>query len=618
MRIFTLKLLFIALIYNIFLASTPAQSAPRKNTKLTTNMQNITILHDGRIKPLDSFARSTLKQISGTEKNAMPWLLEALFDPVRAENALVLKVKSNALAHTLDLPPRKGRRYSYKDITAALTKHKDLLLNTLSIEEDQLTQAQKNLLALEYNTALLGNVLSSLSLYLPLSINLPTDTAIFPADLEDKAVSYVEILPYQRMLEDHVKAIVAQKGMDPTTYTKSEQQLTLLSFMLANVRARGAQSDIFQIIPDMQGPGYHAPWDNVLGGKSYPASKPYTTAWKSLAQSYHTKNYESFNATAKNLQSDDRKIRLETLYNRLSPFKLSFALYLISLSTALCITVLKRARRSLIMIALSSLCLGFCIHAAGIGARMFILSRPPVGTLYESILFVGAVSVLYTLYAFVRTQKTLWIWLGALIGAVLHQLGFAHDQGGDSMMMLTAVLNTNFWLSTHVTVITAGYAFCIITALLGHISLFQLSSGRFESQKQLYKSANYIALIALLLTVVGTILGGIWADQSWGRFWGWDPKENGALLIVLWLAWIIHGRIAKIFFPIWVSAGYAFLSVVLALSWFGVNLLSVGLHAYGFTDSAAWSLTLFIGIETLIITALVALGIQKHGGLNAS
>ena len=120
-------------------------------------------------------------------------------------------------------------------------------------------------------------------------------------------------------------------------------------------------------------------------------------------------------------------------------------------------------------------------------------------------------------------------------------------------------------------------------------------------QDDVQKMLHFLALLSLLFSAVGTVLGGIWADQSWGRFWGWDPKENGALLIVLWLVWILHGRISGQMHEVLFTAGLAYLSVITALSWFGVNLLGVGLHSYGFTQGMMASLFGFIALESFLI-----------------
>ena len=102
-----------------------------------------------------------------------------------------------------------------------------------------------------------------------------------------------------------------------------------------------------------------------------------------------------------------------------------------------------------------------------------------------------------------------------------------------------------------------------------------------------------VVAFALFFSFVGTVLGGIWADQSWGRFWGWDPKENGALLIVLWNAIILHARWAGIARERGIMAMAIFGNVICSFSWFGVNMLGVGLHSYGFMDKAFWALTTF-------------------------
>jgi ABC-type transport system involved in cytochrome c biogenesis permease subunit len=172
--------------------------------------------------------------------------------------------------------------------------------------------------------------------------------------------------------------------------------------------------------------------------------------------------------------------------------------------------------------------------------------------------------------------------------------------GGDSLEVLVAVLNTNFWLATHVLCITAGYGASIVCACLAHVAL----AVRDDPDRRLAPLVYRTSLIALLLMAVGTVLGGIWADQSWGRFWGWDPKENGALLICLWLVWAQHGRISGHLDQTGFWIVLAALNVIVALSWFGVNLLSVGLHSYGFTSGMAGGLAAFCALEFMVIATL--------------
>ena len=116
---------------------------------------------------------------------------------------------------------------------------------------------------------------------------------------------------------------------------------------------------------------------------------------------------------------------------------------------------------------------------------------------------------------------------------------------------------------------------------------------------ELYRSMFGVSLFALFFSLFGTILGGIWADQSWGRFWGWDPKENGAMLIVLWLLWLLHGLISKHIGQLGFAFGMVITNIIVALAWFGVNLLGVGLHSYGFTENILSNLMIFCGAELI-------------------
>ncbi len=162
--------------------------------------------------------------------------------------------------------------------------------------------------------------------------------------------------------------------------------------------------------------------------------------------------------------------------------------------------------------------------------------------------------------------------------------------------MLQAVLDTNFWLATHVTCVTIGYATTYIAGGFAMALMFcaglrwlmpELDRGVLTTLSQITYG---IVCFAMLFSFVGTVLGGIWADQSWGRFWGWDPKENGAVLIVIWNALILHARWAGLVKMRGLAALAVFGNVITSWSWFGTNQLGIGLHAYGFTNGAFWGL----------------------------
>ena len=182
----------------------------------------------------------------------------------------------------------------------------------------------------------------------------------------------------------------------------------------------------------------------------------------------------------------------------------------------------------------------------------------------------------------------------------------------DTITQLVAVLDTNFWLATHVTIINIGYAAGLVSALIGMLYL----GGRFilnlagNDAKDFFKlltRMNYgVVCFCLFFSLIGTVLGGIWANYSWGRFWGWDPKENGALMIVIMGAIYLHARWGGICKERGLMALAIWGNIITAWSWFGTNMLPVGLHSYGRMDSAyAWLIGFVILQLVLTATALL-------------
>ena len=201
--------------------------------------------------------------------------------------------------------------------------------------------------------------------------------------------------------------------------------------------------------------------------------------------------------------------------------------------------------------------------------------------------------------------------MASFIGVVTLIIAHNLSLDGDTMEMLQAVLDTNIWLATHVVVITLGYSSMFLAGFLGVLYLVlgvftpklteAVSGGATSVGKALGKIVYGIICVATLFSFVGTVLGGIWADQSWGRFWGWDPKENGALLIVLWCAVILHARWGGLIREKGLMVLAVFGNIVTAFSWFGVNMLGVGLHSYGFMDKAFFYLMIFNTSQVLIM-----------------
>jgi ABC-type transport system involved in cytochrome c biogenesis permease subunit len=282
------------------------------------------------------------------------------------------------------------------------------------------------------------------------------------------------------------------------------------------------------------------------------------------------------------IASEDSYYRQDLLYKALLLFVLAFVL------TAM--LWLRPSSKILAGSVWTSSALAVVLVIAAITWRCILRERPPVSTLYETVLFItGSIGLLgLIIEAIVRNRVALS--LVSLLGAMGLFLAMRYEttEAVDTMPQLIAVLDTNFWLATHVTTVTLGYAAGLLAGAIAIVYLGGRLIGFRRDDKQLYRSIAQlvygVTCFGLVFAVVGTILGGIWANESWGRFWGWDPKENGALLIVLAQLAILHARMAG-----WIRAYGLCLAAVLTIgvvvfSWWHVNQLGAGLHSYGHTD----------------------------------
>ncbi len=306
-----------------------------------------------------------------------------------------------------------------------------------------------------------------------------------------------------------------------------------------------------------------------------------------------------------------RKAEVESAFHVFKPFLRAEMLYVLA---GLCVFVSWLvAPRALLLASLMLLTVALVVHTLGLGIRVYLSGRPPVTNLYGSAVFVGWGVVLLGIVMERITKFGLGYLTAAVTGFCTLLVARGLDDG-DTMTVLQAVLDTNFWLATHVIVITLGYSAMFVAALVGAAYLalgaYTRALKKAKDRRAIEAAMFGVTCFALLLSFVGTILGGIWADQSWGRFWGWDPKENGALMIVLWAAVVIHARLGGMVKGPGI-AGLSVLGAVVTLwSWFGVNMLGVGLHSYGFMDSALfWML---VAVAVLCAIASIALIPQRR------
>jgi ABC-type transport system involved in cytochrome c biogenesis permease subunit len=304
---------------------------------------------------------------------------------------------------------------------------------------------------------------------------------------------------------------------------------------------------------------------------------------------------------------------LEILKNRLDPLFIATVLFWIAMFAGFLFFLFPSGRAASrwtyrVTWTLSGVALFFLI--ASIVARVFIMRRPPVTSLFETFPFVAAVAIALSLFLERRSRQGVALLSAALLGTLLLSIANRYAADGDTMQMLVAVLNSNFWLSTHVICITTGYAACVLSGAIAHIRLVRgawtphPSPATRASLREVDRMVYGTLAFGLLFSFIGTVLGGIWADQSWGRFWGWDPKENGALLIVIWCAILLHAKQWGVIRETGMAAGAVLGAVIVSLAWQGVNLLNVGLHSYGFTTGAALKLFGYIGAEILFLLVI--------------
>lgn len=306
-----------------------------------------------------------------------------------------------------------------------------------------------------------------------------------------------------------------------------------------------------------------------------------------------------------------RKARVETLFRQVDPFYQSLLIYVVVALLVMSSWLLWPA--PLLSTANKLLVLALIIHTVALVIRVYLSGRPPVTNLYSSAVFIGWGTVLLSLFIERFFAGGMGAFTGALAGALTLLVAAGLEGDGDTMAVLQAVLDTNFWLATHVVVITLGYSAAFLAGFLGILFLFRGIFTRSLTKTETRRFGQMIygtICFTLLFSFVGTVLGGIWADQSWGRFWGWDPKENGALLIVLWNALILHARFGGMIQVRGMAVCAIFGNIVTAWSWFGVNMLGVGLHSYGFIDAAFLWLIAFVTSQ-LVLIALGSLPIDS-------
>ena len=600
------------------------------------------ITDEGRLKPMDTYAGFMLLKLNGKRScttgsdssartlNPTEWLLDTLFFPERANAFPVFSIDSSEVVVALGVPAheKKRDRYSYTELTAGRTKLFEQAQQIERIAAAERTRVQGQLLNLAHNVMEYENLTGYLR-FARTPIKVPQSTVLTSLYAGKPAVRVSEVLRGIKTLENEFvqRKQAATQGADP--------ELTALAEFLSDLDMVVQNSRALAILPpsDPQSKEWRSVGNLILqsfeeGGVTEDeinllASLEDTVIARNDFQILQTKiNILAEQITTRAKQRGEyRTIPLEVSFYKARYFYRSL-IYFLAAFLLVAVSWLTPRNRLANMAAYLFPFWPTGLLAVGIAYRCIIRGRPPVTTLYETILFTTLVAVVLSLFTEWITRKRIALAIGVILGVAGVFLANKYEisEGTDTMPSMVAVLDTNFWLATHVTTISMGYAAGALAGALAHIYVFGKLLGLKKNDAGFYLALTRmvygIFAFGFVFTFVGTLLGGIWANESWGRFWGWDPKENGALLICLWQLITLHARLGGYIRDYGLHLCAIFCGMIVAFSWMGVNLLGVGLHSYGFTQGAMTYLMIFWIAEAIVIVAgLLARAFQQkvHG-----
>lgn len=308
--------------------------------------------------------------------------------------------------------------------------------------------------------------------------------------------------------------------------------------------------------------------------------------------------------------ANETKISMESFYNRFHPFKWSYVFYLLGAVFVLFAWI--TSKHGVMVPAWALIIIGFLLHTIGFAMRSYLMDRAPVTNMYETVVWVAWGSIVFAAILEKIYKFKFIIMAGALIASFGMIIADTAPVVLDpSLQPLEPVLRSNYWLTIHVMTITVSYAAFFLAFALGDIGLVYFLKGEDKHKdkiKAIVMSIYRSVQIGVVFLAPGIILGGIWADYSWGRFWGWDPKETWALIALLGYLAVLHGRLVGWIkdFGMVVSGVLTFSLVIMA--WYGVNfVLGAGLHSYGFGAGGVEYVSGFVVAHLLLVvyTAVV-------------
>ncbi len=576
----------------------------------TVEFGRLPIVEGGRTQPMDALARNALLQLRGKQTlntepwkgnysnpkmlSAVEWMMEVMMEPATADTRPAFRIDHSDLKGLLGLPPvadeaakTDGKHFSWNQMAPRMAALQSETQRAFRVK-DELRDA--------YQRALV-DLWKAIRIYKSLKV------ALGPAAGGDLAKGLQTDLA---MLKKAREAFEAQmNGATPDADALqwfSEREDETVPLVLPPLVEREGKADWSRAVRDLL---------NIERGAQPNFA---LSAYAKMASAFRAKNGEEFKtavsdylAALKSTNLADTRIKKaanEQWFNHTELFYKGMVISVVAFLFAIILWFSPAknewARKTAVWVTV----LTIVIVTGGLIFRMVHEGRPPVTNLYSSALFIAWGAAIFGVLMEVVWPRGLGVAVASLMTFICLMVAHFLALDGDTLNMLRAVLDTNFWLATHVVIVTLGYAATFVAGFLG---IFYVINGVFtknitpDLNKACYAACFAIVCFAMLFSFVGTVLGGIWADQSWGRFWGWDPKENGALLIVIWNALILHARLGGMVRERGFMNLAIFGNAITAWSWFGTNMLGIGLHSYGFMDAAFFSLIGFIILNTVIM-----------------
>ncbi len=615
--------------------------------------ENILVQQDGRVKPINTVARFTLLQFLGKSKvwfqtergesyrvDYAAWLLDVLFRPQIANQLPVFVVDDSEVVVQIGVSPKSKRdRYSYNELLKGRSKLAELGAEFEAKEKKYRDSEKDPQYELERVEGMILTLARNVSSYEYLigqfgfarTGEAMVNEGMLPPEMVELSrrlniVDMVDKMP--EMTTAQLSQLIRQAPGESEDEKRFSAALRLFFFQASSAQGihlfppRDSDQEEWLSGGDLLFAGLASKkdreWTREQLGKIQALTQALKKGEEDFNTALHTFSDQQHAAAAAlgegtHSQLEIRLYRGQWFINALYCFVLAFLLMAFSWMTP----GTKIGKLLTLGAAILAL-VGFALDVYGITLRCIIRQRPPITNLYDTVLFISAIAVLLGLFIEYATRMGVGLLVAVLSGVLGMFLSLKYEakEASDTINQLQAVLDTNFWLATHVTVINIGYAAGLVAAVIGILYL----SGRFvglwmrRENPDFYRSLtrmNYgVICFCLFFSFAGTVLGGIWANYSWGRFWGWDPKENGALMICLWTLVILHGRKAGWIREIGLHVNAIMLAIFTTFSWWGVNNLGVGLHSYGFTEGV-WG-ALYTSWAVMAVFMLMGIPIWLH------